>query len=90
MYCKFIVYYSYTEKLALDYADSYDCILIAAAGNSNNSIYSYPAAYENVLAVSATDSDDSKASYSNYGLWVDIAAPGNSIYSTLFNNNSHL
>ena len=42
----------------------------------------YPAAYDNVVSVGASDEDDLRASFSNYGSWVDIAAPGNVILST--------
>jgi len=57
-------------------------IIVAAAGNSNTSTKSYPAAYNNVVAVASTTSTDARSSFSNYGTWVDIAAPGSSIYST--------
>lgn len=59
-------------------------LVVFAAGNDNirNGV---PANYEPVIAVAAIESDGSKASYSNYGGFVDIAAPGSSIYSTLPN-----
>jgi hypothetical protein len=56
---------------------------VAAAGNSSSSALSYPAAYPNVLAVAATTSSDTLDYYSNYGPWVNVAAPGGTIYSTL-------
>ncbi|MDI6791398.1 MAG: S8 family serine peptidase [bacterium] len=71
---------------ALNYAASAGCLLIAAAGNSSSSSPFYPAAAGNVLAVAATGSNDSKASFSNYGDWIDVSAPGTGIYSTLFDN----
>lgn len=71
---------------ALDYAASRGCLLIGAAGNSNTSSIFYPAGYTNVLAIAATTSNDSKASFSNYGNWIDVSAPGTGIYSTLFDN----
>jgi thermitase len=47
----------------------------------------YPAAYSNVIAVAATDNNDAKASFSTYGAkWVDVAAPGVSVYSTFPNH----
>lgn len=58
-------------------------ILVASAGNDNKNTLFYPAAYNFVIAVGATDQNDKKASYSNFGSWVDVMAPGNSIYSTL-------
>jgi len=74
---------STTLSNAVSYAWSKGCVIAAAAGNSGSSAASYPAAYPNVLAVAATDSTDRLASYSNYGSWVNVAAPGSSIYSTL-------
>ncbi len=51
-------------------------ITIFAAGNSNQSQPRYPAAYSGALAVAATQNTDAKASYSDYGNWIDISAPG--------------
>jgi len=58
-------------------------VLVAAAGNSGSSSMCYPAAMEEVLAVSATDSNDDYARWSNYGPWIDVAAPGVEILSAL-------
>ncbi|MGB9596027.1 MAG: S8 family serine peptidase [Candidatus Poribacteria bacterium] len=71
---------------ALNYAKSKGCVLVAAAGNKNSSIKYYPAAYNGVIAVSASDQNDAKASFSNYGTWVDVAAPGVNIRSTMFDD----
>lgn len=59
-------------------------IVIFAAGNSNISdpYYVYPATYEKVIAVASTDPKDVKSSFSNFGSWVDISAPGTNIFST--------
>ncbi len=51
-------------------------IVIFSAGNSNSEAAYYPAFYEKVLSVAATNNRDVRASYSNYGTWVDISAPG--------------
>lgn len=56
-------------------------VQVAAAGNSGGAVI-YPAAYPEVIAVSATDSTDTIASWSSRGPEVDLAAPGVSIYST--------
>jgi len=58
------------------------CVVVAAAGNSNTSTMSYPGAYTNVIGVGSTTSSDTRSSFSNWGTWVDVAAPGSSIYST--------
>jgi subtilisin family serine protease len=77
---------------AIDYAYSSGVVLVAAAGNHLLDISRkyYPAAYDNVIAVAATYKNDSKASFSNYGNWVDVAAPGEEIYSTMPTYNVEL
>ena len=56
-------------------------IFFAAAGNDGNDKKAYPAAYDGVIAVGATDNTDRIASFSNHGDWVDIYAPGDLIIS---------
>lgn len=67
---------------AVNYAWNHGVVVVAAAGNENTSRPSYPAAYRNVISVSATDQLDRKARFSNYGK-IDVAAPGVSILSTV-------
>lgn len=68
---------------AVDYAWSKNCVVVAAAGNNGSTSMFYPAAYTNCIAVAATTTSDTRASFSNYGSnWVDVAAPGVNIYST--------
>ncbi len=74
-------YYSQALKDAVDYAYSQGVVVVAAAGNNNNTKIQYPAYYDHVISVAATDSDDNRASFSTYGSWVDIAAPGVDILS---------
>ena len=57
-------------------------VIVAGAGNNGTTDLFYPAAFDNVISVGASDEDDLRASFSNYGNWVDIAAPGNVILST--------
>lgn len=64
-----------------DYAWNQGSILIAAAGNDGVSSVFYPAGYDNVVSVASTTSGDAKSSFSNYGTWIDISAPGSSILS---------
>jgi len=71
---------------AVNYAWNNGAIVIAAAGNEGNQTPVYPAYYEHVIAVAATERDDTLAMLSNYGEWVDMAAPGFEIYSTLPGN----
>ncbi|BEU05176.1 hypothetical protein OAG1_39760 [Agarivorans sp. OAG1] len=51
-------------------------IVVAAAGNESTSQFSYPAAFANVIGVSAVDAAKDLTSYSNYGSYIDVAAPG--------------
>jgi thermitase len=77
--------YSDTMKSAVDYAYNKGCVIVAAAGNSGNNSYLYPASFDNVISVAATDSNDLRASFSNYNDKVDVAAPGVSILSAVLN-----
>jgi thermitase len=75
-----------TLEDAVNYAWSKGVVVVAAAGNSGNATPLYPAYYTNCIAVAATDVNDAMAFFSNYGDWVDVAAPGLNIYSTLKDN----
>jgi len=77
---------SSTLEDAINYAWSKGVVVVAAAGNYGNTAPLYPAYYTNCIAVAATDSLDRLAGWSNYGDWVDVAAPGVGIYATLKNN----
>ena len=68
---------------AVAYAVSQDVVVVCAAGNENSTRLSYPAAYPGVLSVGATTQNDARASFSNHGTWVNIAAPGSGILSTV-------
>ena len=76
--------WSNTLNNAVQYAWSKGAVVVAAAGNSGVSSVEYPAGYDNVISVAATDSTDTLASFSQYGSWVDVAAPGDEIASTYF------
>ncbi|MCX7993793.1 MAG: S8 family serine peptidase [Fimbriimonadales bacterium] len=71
---------------AVNYAWNRGCLVVVAAGNGGSSSPQYPAYYTNSIAVAATDSTDTLASFSQYGSWVDIAAPGVNILSTYPSN----
>jgi len=66
---------------AIDYAHSQGVFVVSSAGNTYSTDPHYPAFYENVFSVAATDFDDERAYFSTYGPWVDIAAPGVDILS---------
>jgi thermitase len=65
-----------TLQSAVQYAHSHGVVLAAAAGNYGNSSLTYPAAYPEVLSVAGTDPNDALYSWSDYGTWVKLAAPG--------------
>jgi PKD repeat protein len=80
---------SAAEQTVIDYAWNKGSIIVAAAGNDGNNVLHYPGAYTNVYCVASVSSSNVKSSFSCFGTttnaWVDIAAPGENIYSTLPN-----
>lgn len=72
---------STTLQNAVNYAWNKGCVIVAAAGNNGNSTAFYPAACNNVVAVSATRSNDTRPTWSNYGAYVDLSAPGENIWT---------
>jgi thermitase len=77
-------------EAAVNNAWNHGVVIVAAAGNSGTQASIYPGAYPNVIAVAATDNTDTKASFSTYGEWVDVAAPGVNVYSTFPNHPFYL
>jgi subtilisin family serine protease len=67
---------SSTLQNAVNYAWNKGVLLIAAAGNAGTTDFNYPGAYDPVVAVAASDSRDARYSWSSYGSWVEVAAPG--------------
>ncbi|HUW12075.1 MAG TPA: S8 family peptidase [Anaerolineae bacterium] len=80
------VSYSRGEEAAVNYAWEHGVLLVAAAGNNDNDAMHYPAQHDNVLAVSAVTASDSRSSFSTYGDFVDLSAPGSSIISSRVGN----
>ncbi|MGG3196963.1 S8 family peptidase [Priestia aryabhattai] len=78
---------SITLENAINYAWDKGSTILAAAGNEGTNTLTYPAYYENAIAVASTDSNDQKSSFSNYGTWVEVAAPGSNILSTYIGSN---
>jgi len=71
-------------RLVVNDAATKGALLVGAAGNDNtDSSNYYPAGFVNVLSVAATNENDNRASFSNYGAKIQIAAPGANIYTTL-------
>lgn len=69
---------------AIRYAQKKDVVVVSAAGNDNSGQPSYPSAYPDVIGVAAVDYHGKRAPFSNYGNYVDVAAPGVDIASTYF------
>ncbi|HWO73652.1 MAG TPA: S8 family serine peptidase [Dehalococcoidia bacterium] len=67
---------------AIQRAWNANVLTVAGAGNEGNTALFYPAAFENVIAVAAYDEDHRRATFSTYGNWVEVSAPGNVIMST--------
>ncbi len=78
------------EENAVNYAWNRGVLLAAAAGNSGAETVSCPACYANTIAVAATDNDDLRADFSNYGPGVDVAAPGKHVFSTFPNHRNRI
>jgi len=74
--------YQYTYQQLINRVYDNGTQVVASAGNEANSMLRYPASYEHVISVAATDQNDHKADFSSYGDSVDVSAPGVSIYST--------
>ncbi|MCE5322907.1 S8 family peptidase [bacterium] len=77
------------EQAAIEYAYNKGCVLVAASGNDGLSTSFYPASYDQVIAVGASNENrqrctenDWGAGGSNYGEYLDVMAPGNEIMST--------
>ncbi len=77
---------SQTAQNVITNAWNSGAVVVAAAGNSSTNALHYPSAYTNCVAVASTSSSDAKSSFSNYGTWVDVSAPGSNIYSTVPTN----
>ena len=91
---------SYAEEAAVTAIYEAGVIIVAASGNDGTSEVNYPAGYDHVIAVGATDANDEITDYSNYGSHLDLSAPGgdnadansdgvvDGIYSTVANDDS--
>lgn len=76
-------------QLAIDYAWARGALIVGAAGNSGTGSLDYPARLPNVVSVAAIDETGLKASFSNYGPGLDLAAPGDRILTLDGGNDIH-
>lgn len=79
--------YSQTGQNIMNNSANAGCVNVAAAGNDGVTTVFYPAGYTNVISVASTTTTDAKSSFSNYGSWIKVSAPGSSIRSTYFNSS---
>ena len=71
----------------VDYATiNKNSLVVGASGNSNNENPFFPASYNNVLSVTGTNNTDTKWVNSSFGAFVDVSAPGEAVYSTIYDN----
>ncbi len=75
--------YSQSMQNVINNVNAAGVIIIAAAGNDNSSDLFYPASYDGIISVSATDIENNKANYSNFGSKIDVAAPGGNVSSDI-------
>ncbi|MCK5126965.1 MAG: S8 family serine peptidase [candidate division Zixibacteria bacterium] len=75
--------YNTLVEIACSTAIAAGITIVAAGGNDGSISPVYPAAFNNVIAVSAVDSNDVLATFSNFGSYIDICAPGVKLYSSL-------
>jgi serine protease len=83
--------YSQYEQDIINYATSKNCLVLASAGNNNDEGIFFPASYQYVISVAATNNKDQKGTWvgssgphgSNYGHYVDVCAPGVDVYTTV-------
>ena len=74
--------YSQQMQDAVNYAFNKGAVLVGAAGNNRREETYYPASFDNVISVSATQVDDEFSNWSSYGSKVDVSAPGSSVLTT--------
>lgn len=77
-------YSSELLQKSIEYAYNKGVTVVAASGNFADDTKSYPASYNNVISVNASNKDNKLAQFSSYGVGTDITAPGNDIYSTAY------
>jgi thermitase len=71
------------KQAAVDYARSKGAVVVAAMGNNGGNVAVYPGASDGVIAVGSTSADDTRSSFSNFGDWITVGAPGHQILSTV-------
>lgn len=73
--------YGFANRV-VEEAFAHGLVMVASAGNDDHDTPHYPAANYEVIGVGATDIQDDKSYFSNYGSWVSVMAPGEMLYTT--------
>ena len=79
-------YSIFEQEVITDAALTFNCLVVAAAGNDASPNLFYPAYYDHVLAVSALKAQNVQSSFTNYNYKIRVGAPGEDIMSTYFSN----
>ncbi|QBI21713.1 hypothetical protein ER308_20505 [Egibacter rhizosphaerae] len=80
---------SQTVARAIDDATEAGSLVVAAAGNAGDTERIYPAAHEHTLAVAGSDEEDRRYPWSTHGDWVDLAAPGCNISTSIESSSAY-
>jgi serine protease len=81
-------YYSQYAQDSINYVTyNLGVLVVAAAGNYNNAVPFYPASYDNVISVAASNPNNEKWAGSSYSIFVDLCAPGDNVLTTWADNN---
>lgn len=75
---------------AVNYALGKDVAVVAAMGNNGQEVKMFPGACDGVISVGSTDQADKRSSFSNFGAWISVTAPGTKIWSTLPTGSSQM
>lgn len=78
--------YSGLLEDAIERAGDEGVLVVAAAGNANSDLPRYPAGDDDVLGVASVDGSDFKSTFSNWGSWIDVSAPGEAVISAFPDN----
>jgi subtilisin family serine protease len=73
-------------RITVEEAAQAEVLFVAAGGNRQSSQLFYPAAFDDTIGVGATDREDKRTRFSNFGSFIDLAAPGQTIFSTMPDN----
>lgn len=74
---------SFTNRQIIEYAQEQGCLVVVSSGNDGRAVLPYPAGYEGVISVGATNRQDRMVNFSNYNENLSVSSPGFQILSTM-------